>query len=86
MGRQIGEYVVKNVMQPAVTAGPQQLPQQGGWFLLHDNKCPAGLRREPRRNAPCRNGPSRELRQRFSFSTATQGPHELAQSCLSLIL
>ena len=29
MGRQIGEYVVKNVMQPAVTAEPQQLPRQG---------------------------------------------------------
>jgi hypothetical protein len=29
MGLQIGEYVVKNVMQPAVTAGPQQLPSQG---------------------------------------------------------
>jgi PAP2 superfamily len=29
MGRQIGEYVVKNVMQPAVTAEPQQLPPQG---------------------------------------------------------
>jgi hypothetical protein len=26
MGLQIGEYVVKNIMQPAVTAGPQQLP------------------------------------------------------------
>ena len=25
----IGEYVVKNVMQPAVTAEPQQLPRQG---------------------------------------------------------
>ena len=29
MGLQIGEYVVKNIMQPAVTAGPQQLPPQG---------------------------------------------------------
>jgi hypothetical protein len=29
MGHQIGEYVVRNVMQPAVTAGPQQLPTQG---------------------------------------------------------
>ena len=29
MGHQIGEYVVKNVMQPAVTAEPQQLPRQG---------------------------------------------------------
>jgi hypothetical protein len=29
MGLQIGEYVVKNIMQPAVTAGPQQLPAQG---------------------------------------------------------
>src|SRR6516165_9271501 len=29
MGRQIGEYVVKNVMQLAVTAEPQQLPRQG---------------------------------------------------------
>jgi hypothetical protein len=29
MGIQIGEYVVKNVMQPALTAGPQQLPPQG---------------------------------------------------------
>ena len=29
MGRQIGDYVVKNIMQPAVTAGPQQLPSQG---------------------------------------------------------
>jgi hypothetical protein len=29
MGLQIGDYVVKNVMQPAVTAGPQQLPPQG---------------------------------------------------------
>jgi hypothetical protein len=29
MGLQIGEYVVKNIMQPAVTASPQQLPSQG---------------------------------------------------------
>jgi hypothetical protein len=29
MGLQIGEYVVKNVMQSAVTAGPQQLPPHG---------------------------------------------------------
>ena len=29
MGLQIGDYVVKNTMQPAVTAGPQQLPAQG---------------------------------------------------------
>ena len=30
MGRKIGEYVVTNVMQPALTAGPQQqLPRQG---------------------------------------------------------
>src|SRR6184192_2419587 len=29
MGLQIGEYVVKTIMQPAVTAGPQQLPPQG---------------------------------------------------------
>jgi len=30
MGLKIGEYVVKNVMQPALTAGPQQqLPPQG---------------------------------------------------------
>jgi hypothetical protein len=30
MGRQIGEYVVRNVMQPAVTAAPQQpSPTQG---------------------------------------------------------
>ena len=30
MGGKIGEYVVTNVMQPALTAGPQQqLPQQG---------------------------------------------------------
>jgi len=29
MGLQIGEYVVKNVMQPTVTAGPQQLPPHG---------------------------------------------------------
>jgi hypothetical protein len=30
MGLKIGEYVVTNVMQPALTAGPhQQLPPQG---------------------------------------------------------
>jgi hypothetical protein len=29
MGLQIGDYVVKNIMQPVVTAGPQQLPPQG---------------------------------------------------------
>jgi hypothetical protein len=32
MGLKIGEYVVKNVMQPTLTAGPQQqqqLPPQG---------------------------------------------------------
>ena len=29
MGLQIGDYVVKNVMQQAVTAGPQELPLQG---------------------------------------------------------
>jgi len=30
MGRKIGEYVVTNVMQPALTAGPQQqLPPRG---------------------------------------------------------
>ncbi len=30
MGRQIGDYVVKNVMKPTVAAGPQQpSPTQG---------------------------------------------------------
>jgi PAP2 superfamily len=29
MGLRIGEYAVKNVMQPVATAGPQQPPQQG---------------------------------------------------------
>jgi hypothetical protein len=29
MGLQIGEYVVNNVMQPVMTAAPQQLPPKG---------------------------------------------------------